>query len=686
MPGIPTKFIIAGKVLERLKADKKLPPELNNADNLPYFYLGAIGASFGDLLPALPETGAVDPNSKYFQSWMPVLGVLAGAPGTPGVYKNLRQLKFTLDKLGVIIDSAIGGDPLAKDVAKINLLLMMDELNALPGIITSLTGAISNLATLRVAIGTSIFQGGPSPKTAPSRGWQVRDTLHQSHTGLFLALLHKTAVNDQQKAYALGVSVGYSADLSGNPYINSVVGGPYRNDWWRHRWISNYVDTWVYGFYQQGGASSVFIDTGSRGVPNPLYTNWPNLCEANLQKKIELPGLSADAIFDNISNSTPVAAILPPSFVDFWINAYKKSYGGADSRIDPAGVQSAYAMTWFILWIETSGQVLPCVPSDQVNYPDSCGSRPPWVAVDGSVAVGGGPAATPPPTSKDTDPSVPEVISGIILALIAAEVYVAAGLLAGVEALAGAAVLIADGLTDPDWDKLRCQLGWSLAYKQNFTNVMHDLLTWAGFGFPYTAALAHNDIVWEGSGRMILTPTDAALATVQSKGTNSNYPASSWDTSGKQSNWGSPPTEPTEENRVFAYPSNPVWPFHFVDGLQPTSPPPLPPGSAPGPRVGDPLQVNKKFALPGRPAMVRDGVEFALRQSQLNFPLVNVNFFGNAVDVSLELIEVVTPQEFMTQDLDFLNWDLDGDPGLEFPTWILRDPLGGPRVSSIPEP
>ena len=44
--------------------------------------------------------------------------------------------------------------------------------------------------------------------------------------------------------------------------------------------------------------------------------------------------------------------------------------------------------------------------------------------------------------------------------------------------------------------------------------------------------------------------------------------------------------------------------------------------------------------------------------------------FGNAVDVALGLIRA--PQD------EFLDWDLDGDRGLGWPTWVWLDPAGQP--------
>jgi hypothetical protein len=681
MPGIPTKLVVADKVLKALGAAGGPQADLlKSADNLPFFYLGALGAALGDLIAARPEVGAAKPNTPYFQVWLPVLSMFAGTAAqgataaTGGVYKDLKQLRDTVNKLNEIVQKGFKGNAAQKDIQKIALIGMKDELEALPAAISDLQKVVGTLTTLRSSIGNTIFTGGPIPKSPPSTSWQVRDTLHGSHTGRFLRSLNKLATDEQQKAYALGAIVGYATDLCGNPFVNSVVGAPYRNQWWRHRWISNYIDTWVYGFYGLGGANKVLIQRS--GVPNPLYTNWPNVCEASLHKRIELPGLSVDVLLDafRANPKQPVPSVLPQPFVDFWKKAYEAAYGPPDpgSGIDNAGLQSAYAMVWLILWIQTSGEAIPCIPTDRIIYPNDCGTRPDWVAVDGSVTTGNGTVASPPTPKRDTDPSVAEIVSGIVMAILAVAAWVGTALVAAVEFLAAAVVLIADGVTDPDWDKLRCSVAWTLAFQSDLTNQLRELLTWAGLGFPYTKDLTHNDIAFVNAG--MVTPTDAALNTVQSKGRSNIEPASRWNPNPVKpaSNWANPPSEPPEPPNEAAYGTPPTWPFHFVDGLQPVPPPS---GSPTGSPPGVPQQVNPQ----GSPPLVSDAVRFKTLQGLLNVPLINATvFFGNAVDVSMELI-------LKTKPADFLDWDLDGDPGIAFPTWRLPTPTS-PRSSSIPEP
>src|SRR5689334_7852928 len=138
MPGIPTRIVIADLVRERLHAaGDPQAALLDNADNLPFFYLGAIGASFGDLFAARPEMGAAATIAPYFEAWLTVLSMFAGTPaqgytpGSAGVYKDLKQLRDTVTKLDVIVKKAVHGNPAQKDLQKLALINMKDELNNL---------------------------------------------------------------------------------------------------------------------------------------------------------------------------------------------------------------------------------------------------------------------------------------------------------------------------------------------------------------------------------------------------------------------------------------------------------------------------------------------------------------------------------------------------------------------------
>jgi hypothetical protein len=682
MTGIPTNFVIADRVRQQLlNSDPTSARILNNDANLPFFYLGATGASFGDFMPARPELGAKSPNTPYFQAWLPVLQLIAGTPPNPslqpptpatnGLYNDMKQILDTLDKLKKVIEAG-KNSPVPDPQNKSDLLSLRGDLNQLSPIVTDLQALLKMLAINRTSVATAI-KIRPIAKVRPSSGWQPRDTLRGSRTGDFLEALTRLADDDRLKAYRLGAIVAHCADLCGNPYINSVVGAPYRNHWWRHRFISNYVDTWVHGYYASGGAASVYVP--STGIPAPLYATWPNVCEANLHRKIEMGGISVAPILQSIRNSSPLpSGLLPQFFLDYWKAAYQQVYGPPGQQINDAALNSAYAMTWLVLWLQTSGEVIPCVPEDLIPIPDDC-PRPTWVPIDSGTVAISGQVFSPPKPNQDTSPSAAKIVSGIILAILGYANYLFGAVLGGVAEIVGAVVSIADGVTDPDWQELGCYVDWVFVYLYEVGDAIHEMLALTGLSFPYTRQLAHDSLIQAIYGGVV-TPPDAALNTVRSVPLNPNYPASQW--AATISNWNVAPIEPLEVPAENAYPSFqiPTWPYHFVDGLQASGatlagqpPPPAP------------QQVNKPLPAPGETVpVVRDAQVFQAIRGNLNVPQATnkfFGFFGNAVDVSLDLILNASPA-------DFLNWDLDADPGIGYPTWVLPSP-GAPRSSSIPE-
>lgn len=680
MTGIPTQFAIADLILENRRA-AALPVPAD--EDLPFFYLGAIGAKLSDFLPARTEFGTAEPNSRVYAAWQPILAVLAGTPGTPGVFENLATLRKRLDWIRGLAAQA--------DVpAKLELIDKKADAEALPGIITALTTQMATVRGLFTGFFADVTNAGPSANSAGTvfssderwksrrpNEWRARDTLHNSHTGRFLQELRQRARdsgNTQLIAYADGATVAYAAALSGNPFANSVAGGPYRNHWWRHRWVDNYLDTWVWGYVAKrreirANSQEIVFNSGGR-VPQPLLRTWPNVCGANLQQRITFGGITTQSVFTAIGAGTPLSPALPTNVVDLWLASYSATYGAPPptSGIDAAGVQSAYSLTWLTLWIATSSEFLGNNPPDQINLPDSCGSQPDWVAVDGSVVLPGG-TVVPPPPAPTGSVSVAQVASAIAAALLAIVNYAVGNIAAG-SALLASAIALVDDATPPDWDKLRCHSEWVAVYLANFQNAMRDLLVAAGLAPPYTTQLAHNEIALNPAlGGQVVPPT-AALNTCRTRG-DDEYPRSVWRP--LSSSWTLYPTESGEDSIQMSYVTTDVWPLHFVDGFTFTA---AAPGSVP-PFTS--RQVN--------PLALRDGIPTVLNQNEWNDHLnvatdggsVDTGTFGNAVEVANALLDAdftATP---------YLDWDLDGDRGLGWPTWVWPDPDADPG-QVVPEP
>jgi hypothetical protein len=400
MTGIPTQFAVADLVLEARRAGGQPVPA--DAD-LPFFYFGAVGATLGDFLPSRVEFGSAEPNSRVFAAWRPILRTLAGTPGNPGLYANLATLREAINWIHDLAKQA--------DIpAKVELVTNRSRLEALQGTINALQGQLGAVTSLQVTFANDVQAVGRTDgtrwKVRPARRWRARNTLHGSHTGRFLQELRQRAAfsgDSRLVAYADGATIAYATAASGNPFVNGVVGGPHRNHWWRHRWISNHIDAWVWGYVEKrrnvrtSGGEIVFGMSGR--VPNPTLPTWDNVCGAELQRRMTIGGINETVVLNAIAAGTPLPAHLPAALVKLWLDSYEAAHGTPPpgSGIDAAGVESAFSLTWLTLWIGTSAGFLTCTP--QVNLPDTCGDKPDWVDVDGSVVLPGGQVIAPPQPS-----------------------------------------------------------------------------------------------------------------------------------------------------------------------------------------------------------------------------------------------------------------------------------------------
>lgn len=99
--------------------------------------------------------------------------------------------------------------------------------------------------------------------------WWWMDILHYRRTMKFADTLVQKAGNDDfLKAYSYGYWTHVAGDIVGHPYVNAIVGGPFRNHVIRHMVIENIIDTWVWNHYKSedliNAAFQEKIEVGNR--------------------------------------------------------------------------------------------------------------------------------------------------------------------------------------------------------------------------------------------------------------------------------------------------------------------------------------------------------------------------------------------------------------------------------------
>lgn len=639
MPGIPTHFVILDRTITALQgsADAKVAAIGNVlAKNKPYAYLGAVGPALADFMPSDPEAPGSPRGSQYMRIWMAILSVVGGdgTSANPGLFSVIENMTQILDKLTAIANSedlqALEG--VQGEVGTINQTA--DALHAIVQSIPSVAIQISS--SIGVGMKPAIISSPTGQPPPPPSLWAVRDFLCWKHPGRFAqALINKANASGDDRfiAYAYGWLIGYTGMVVGSPFLNSIVGGPYRNQWWRNRWVANYVDTWAWGAY--GAGATMAGDT-----PTPPYDTWPNLCNANLHQWIDLGGIDPVDVMKRLRQGSALPDILPGAFCKFWVEAYSDAYGALPqgSPVTSSAVNGAYVMTWMALWFQTSGSVLGCNPSPPMAPGDDCGKAPSWS--NPSRPGDNGKGSTPPSPHVDHDPDVGQIVSGIVLALLGVAAFCVGGMAAGAAAIAAGVDVIIHGASEINWSKLRCDLYWYRLYLYNGLKALHEILELGAFAYPFAKELANDTTTIQLLGTTY--KFDSGRALVKSK-IDERYPAPPW--SGVISTWVQQPsgieTEPTFGYRSVAYP------FFFVDD-----------------NIENPLS-NGRVAVDG------------------NWPFTPLPAssepvqFGNAVANCVDLIAN------MPKVLP--DWNLDADRGLAWHTWQLTGPYADP-VPTGPEP
>lgn len=82
--------------------------------------------------------------------------------------------------------------------------------------------------------------------------WWWMDMLHYRKTGTFASQLLADATTPLQRSYALGYMTHVAGDITGHPFINALVGGPFRSHAYRHLVLETLADTWLWDNQKRG--------------------------------------------------------------------------------------------------------------------------------------------------------------------------------------------------------------------------------------------------------------------------------------------------------------------------------------------------------------------------------------------------------------------------------------------------
>ena len=234
---------------------------------LPSAVIGSVGP---DLFFWGPDYEIVD---KIYRLYCNIEEVVA-------VYNQvIEPIRRVKDAVGEATDAAVG--TLAPSTVELVKLLVAEVrqaadlfksalgMNLLSGV---LTGA--NLLTDAAGLGSAARQFFQMfvPDVHHNRqekDWYWFDMLHYRRTGVFAQHLVSAAHSNQQKAFAYGYLSHIAADVVGHPYVNMIVGSPYRLNVQRHVAAENFQDAWKYHRYYSGESINQTL-LARMGLPQTL--------------------------------------------------------------------------------------------------------------------------------------------------------------------------------------------------------------------------------------------------------------------------------------------------------------------------------------------------------------------------------------------------------------------------------
>lgn len=235
MPGPIVHLIVQQRLAAHLRQNAilmGLPTDL--ADLLdaepcsPYSGFGSMGPDF--LFFSMREYGSIIGNFTNF-----IFDAYDALEPYIKLYKDaIEPIVDAINSVATSIDNALFAG-------------LFGDLRALSAAInTTAITAIGTNITNRVDIFYAFY-----PKVqagAAEKDWYWFDFLHYRRTGKFCDRLWEIAMgarDDDLRRYVLGYASHIGTDVVGHPFVNSIVGGPYRMHWKRHKLVENWIDAYA---------------------------------------------------------------------------------------------------------------------------------------------------------------------------------------------------------------------------------------------------------------------------------------------------------------------------------------------------------------------------------------------------------------------------------------------------------
>lgn len=234
MPGPIVHLLVQRKMVSYLaeRQNQQYTDLLKEDLCSPYTGFGSIGPDF--LFFSLKEYG--DGPSKLVHFLFDIYDTIE--PFIEIYEKNIKPIKDTIEDIESWVDETIF-DGLLKEF-KDTVSTMID------GALLALPAEGSKVLDFFYAFYPKIQEGAPEDE------WYWFDFLHYRRTGKFCSNMWELSQGDNDlMRYCLGYASHIGTDVVGHPYVNAIVGGPYRTHWHRHKLVENWIDAYTRKHYAE---------------------------------------------------------------------------------------------------------------------------------------------------------------------------------------------------------------------------------------------------------------------------------------------------------------------------------------------------------------------------------------------------------------------------------------------------
>ena len=196
---------------------------------------------------------------------------------------------------------------------------------------------LTDLALTAAAVGISDtvdffeFFKPPIQRGLPEAEWFWFDFLHYRRTGDFAGRMWELSQGDSDlMRYCIGYASHVGTDVVGHPFVNTIVGGPYRMHWRRHKLVENWIDAYARRFYPDFAAIKKCLKLGADdayradAISSSYYYRLCEFDNGKLPAKLaEMISQAMQDVYDPIKHP----AFLKPDSIDsiyrLWLNWFK---------------------------------------------------------------------------------------------------------------------------------------------------------------------------------------------------------------------------------------------------------------------------------------------------------------------------------------------------------------------------